>query len=135
MAKSKRSSAKKTITKKSTAKKPAGKSASGSRSISRNIPLVAAAPQTAAVAATVNITFTSGVGQATASLFRNGVLINMESISQSANILFSDVQSGDGVAIVGVSSGTTTIVISVGTSPRTPDHRPAGPIHRSYIIQ
>lgn len=145
MAKGKKSSSKKSASKKSASKRSAPKKAArkaasrSSRRTSRaalaaNIPLVAAA-QPASVPATVNITFTAGVGQATASLFRKGVLINMQSISQSTNIMFSDVQSGDGLAIVGVSAGTTTITISVPTSPKTPDQRPVGPFHRSYIIQ
>ena len=139
MAKNKKSSpkkaaAKKSTSNKSTVRKSKRKSTSPGRRLKRSIPMVAAV-QAVTAAADVNITFTSGVGQATASLFRNGVLINMQSISQSTTILFSDVQSGDGLAIVGVSSGNTTITISVPTSPRTPDRRPAGPIHRSYIIQ
>ena len=155
MAKGKKSSSKKSSSKRSAAKKAASKKAASKRSapkkaakkatsrssartsrgaLARDIPFVATA-QPASVPATVNITFTAGVGQATASLFRKGVLINMQSISHSANIMFSDVQSGDGLAIVGVSAGTTTITISVPTSPRTPDQRPAGPLHRSYIIQ
>jgi hypothetical protein len=145
MAKSKRPARKKSATKKAASKKSAPKKAARKSATSRSrgttsraaraadIPIVAAT-QPASVAATVNITFTAGVGQATASLFRKGVLINMQSISQSANILFSDVQSRDGLAIAGVSAGTTTITISVPTSPKTPDQRPVGPFHRSYII-
>lgn len=94
-----------------------------------------AAVQPATAPATVNITFTSGVGQVTVSLFRNGGLVHMQSIDCSSDVLFSGVLSGDVVSIVGVAAGTTAISISVPTSPATPDTRSAGPIHRGYIIQ
>jgi len=60
-------------------------------------------------AADVDITFTSGLGQATASLFRQGILINMQSISMSDIIHFSEVQSGDVIVINGVCTGNVII--------------------------
>ena len=69
----------------------------------------------------VGIDFTSGLGQATAVLFRNGVLINMQSISTSGSIHFSDVESRDTVAVNGVCAGDAKISINVPTNPSTPE--------------
>ncbi|HEY0679671.1 MAG TPA: hypothetical protein VGD17_15405 [Chitinophagaceae bacterium] len=134
MAKAKKGARRKPATKKAASKssrKPASRSTR--KKAARPISMVAELrPETKT--AIVNVTFIAGVGQLTASLFRNGVLINMQSISNSADIILSDVLPGDGLAVVGVSSGKTEIRISVPTSPKTLDTRPAGPIHRSYII-
>ncbi|NII29270.1 hypothetical protein HB364_29595 [Pseudoflavitalea sp. X16] len=124
-------------TKKNTpAKKKAAKKAAPGNAVNFTPPqgmaLVALQPNT--VAATVKITFSSGVGKLTAFLSRNGTLINMQSITRSADIFFSDVKSGDGLALVGASAGSANIVITVPTSPNTPQ-TVSGPIHKSYIIQ
>jgi len=70
----------------------------------------------------VGIDFLNGLGQATAVLFRNGVLINMQSISMGGSILFSDVQSHDTLAVNGVCSGDAIIDINVPTNPATPQN-------------
>lgn len=124
-------------TKKNTpAKKKAAKKAAAASTSSFTPPkgMALVSLQRNAVAATVNITFKSGVGKLTAFLSRNGTLINMQSITRSADIFFSDVKKGDGLALVGASAGTTDIAINVSTSPVTPETI-SGPIHRSYIIQ
>jgi hypothetical protein len=88
----------------------------------------------ASVSANIQITFTSGIGQATASLFRNGVLINLQSVSSSATIFLSDVQRGDTISINGVCTGNATIAVSVPTSPETPEHFAAGNINTGYDV-
>ena len=82
----------------------------------------------------VTITFTSGLGQATASLFRKGLLINMQSISMSGVIHFSDVQPGDVVGINGVCTGSATININSITVPATPTNFGAGPFNVIYGV-
>lgn len=69
---------------------------------------------------TVNVNFLDGIGQATVVLFRNGVLINMQSISMGGDIVFSDVQSGDALAVNGVCAGDAIVTINVPTNPPTP---------------
>lgn len=83
---------------------------------------------------TIDVTFISGLGQLTASLFRNGVLINLQSISSSSSIFLSDVQSGDVISINGVCTGNATISISTPTSPSTPGQFTTGPINIGYIV-
>lgn len=89
-----------------------------------------------AVPANVGITFFSGTGQITASLFRNGILINLQTIVNDGSINFSDVQSGDGISVNGVATGVggATITIDRPTSPSNPDHFDTGFIHRGYIV-
>src|SRR5215469_3690098 len=102
--------------------------------ISTDVLESAAAPDPTSVAATVSITFTSGLGQATAALFRKGMLINMQSVSTSGAIVFSDTQSGDAIAINGVCTGAASIVVSVPTTPGTPQNFPAGPFHVALFV-
>jgi hypothetical protein len=94
----------------------------------------AAAPGVASVTATVSITFTSGLGQATASLFRKGMLINMQSVSTSGTIVFSDTQSGDVISVNGICTGAATIAVNVPTTPGTPQNFPAGPFHVGLFV-
>lgn len=82
----------------------------------------------------ITFTFTNGIGQATASLFRQGVLINMQSISSSGNIPFSEVQSGDVVSINGVCTGSAVIAIDTPTTPVTPEQFNTGLIIAGYLI-
>lgn len=84
--------------------------------------------------AVIHVIFQSGLGQITSTLFRNGILINLQSISNSGSINFSDVQSGDSVSLNGVCSGTADITISVPTNPPTPEHFDAGIIMTGYTI-
>lgn len=88
----------------------------------------------ASVSTNIDINFTSGIGQATASLFRNGVLINLQSVSNSATIFLSDVQRGDSISINGVCTGNATVAVSVPTSPKTPENFAAGNINTGYDI-
>lgn len=81
--------------------------------------LVAVIPDTV-IAAEIETKFTSGLGQITAILFRNGVLINMQSISSSGKIVFSDVQSRDSLAINGICTGKAEVSINIDTIPETP---------------
>lgn len=83
----------------------------------------------------VTFTFTGGLGQATAVLFRRGVLINMQSISHTGNVNFSNVQTGDVIAVNGVCSGNATIAISTDTIPGNPEDFTAGLIMASYLIK
>lgn len=113
------------------AKKTPAKKASP-KAAPKGMALVALQPRT--VSATLNITFSSGIGKLTAFLSRNGTLINMQSITRSSDIFFSDVKTGDGLALVGTGTGTTKISFTATTSPTTPETI-TGPVHRSYIVQ
>lgn len=93
-----------------------------------------AVPKAVERSATVNVVFTSGIGQVTAVLFRNGVLINMQSISTDGNIQFSQVQSRDSISVNGVCAGNAVITISVPTNPGTPDTFSKEIIVAGYII-
>lgn len=84
--------------------------------------------------ADISFTFSAGIGQATASLFRNGILINMQSISQSGTILFSDTNKGDVISINGICTGTCTIRINKSTKPGTPEKFPSGFIITGYLF-
>jgi hypothetical protein len=70
--------------------------------------------------ANINCVFTGGIGQMTAALFRKGAMINMQSISSSGVINFSEVQSGDAISLNGVCTGRADVTISVPTTPGTP---------------
>ena len=83
----------------------------------------------------ITFTFTGGIGQATSLLFRIGVLINMQSISSSGSIQFSDVQSGDSISVNGVCTGSAVIVLSTTTVPVSPQRFEAGIIITGYLIQ
>ena len=94
---------------------------------------VALAPGTASGAG-VQVDFTSGIGQLTAILFRKGVLINMQSISTSGVIQFSDVQSRDSIAVNGICAGNAVITVSVPTNPATPEKFSKEIIMSGYTI-
>jgi hypothetical protein len=83
----------------------------------------------------IAFTFTGGIGQATSLLFRKGVLINMQSISSTGNIQFSEVQSGDSISVNGVCTGSALIIIDTPTIPTSPQHFAAGIIITGYLIQ
>jgi hypothetical protein len=118
-------------TKKSKSSKPAAKKKSTKKLSVRSL---VAVPTNLSQAADVNFLFKSGVGQATASLFRKGVLIDMQSISSSGTIHLSEVQSNDVISINGVCAGTADIKITVNTTPTTPDHFDAGIILAGYLV-
>lgn len=120
------------------AAKPAAKSPSKrsrSANVTREAAFDVATLDATSVQATVNITFTSGGGQVTTSLFRKGILINLQSTSVSADIMLSDTKRGDVLSVVGVATGSATITITpVKTIPKTPDQFSAGPVMGSYVI-
>ena len=124
----------KTPAKKAAAKKAAVKKAPVKKALSLTSNELVAAVATTSVPANINVVFRSGLGQLTASLFRRGVLINMQSISNDGTILLSDVQQRDVISINGVCTGTADITITVRTSPATPQRFSTGPIHRGYIV-
>lgn len=95
--------------------------------------LVALAPGVAAPAG-IQVIFTSGIGQLTAVLFRKGVLINMQSISTSGVIHFSEVQSRDSIAVNGVCAGNAVITVNVPTNPATPEKFSKEIIMSGYTI-
>jgi hypothetical protein len=82
----------------------------------------------------ITFTFTNGIGQATAVLFRKGVLINMQSISKSGNVNFSEVQSGDVISVNGVCAGKGLVAINTPTTPVTPEQFDAGLIIAGYLV-
>jgi hypothetical protein len=94
--------------------------------------VAAAAPHSQPV--DVTFTFTSGVAQATAVLFRKGVLINMQSISKSGNVNFSEVQSGDVISVNGVCTGKAVVAVNTPTTPVTPEQFNAGFIIAGYLV-
>lgn len=100
--------------------------------LTENSLVAAASPHSQPVDVTFN--FTSGVGQATAVLFRKGVLINMQSISKSGNVNFSEVQSGDVISISGVCAGKASVTINTPTTPVTPEQFNAGLIIAGYLV-
>jgi hypothetical protein len=83
----------------------------------------------------INFTFTGGIGQATSLLFRKGIMINMQSISSSGNIQFSEVQSGDSICVNGVCTGKAIITVNTPTVPVSPQQFNAGLIMTGYLIQ
>ena len=115
-------------------KKTESKNLTGKKPKSFSKSSLVAMTSASSTSADVGIIFKSGLGQITASLFRLGTLINMQSISSSGNIHFSDVQPGDSVSINGVCSGTADITLSVQSNPVTPEHFDAGIIITGYTI-
>jgi hypothetical protein len=118
------------------AKKAAAKTAkSKSVAISNFSPasLVALAPGVES-AAGIQVDFTSGIGQLTAMLFRKGVLINMQSISTSGLINFSEVQSRDSISVNGICAGNAVVTVSVPTNPATPEKFSKQIIMSGYTI-
>lgn len=99
-------------------------------------PEIMASDASTSVAGSVSVTFNSGIGQITASLFRNGALINLQTISNDGSIFFSDIQSKDGISVNGVCTGTggADITVSVPTNPATPQHFNTEFIHGGYIV-
>lgn len=97
--------------------------------------LVSAAPAVS-VPVSITITFIAGIGQVTASLFRNGLMINSQSISTDGTVLFSDAQAGDVISVNGVctGSGGANITINRATSPSTPQHFNTGFIISGYLV-
>lgn len=95
--------------------------------------VAASAPHSMQVS--ITFTFTGGIGQATSLLFRKGVLINMQSVSSSGTIQFSEVQSGDSISVNGVCTGSAQIVIDTPTVPASPQQFAAGIIITGYLIQ
>lgn len=142
MAKSKKAASAKASPK----KRAKAKSIPGKAPVSRSVPAAAPAGNlsTEALVAvksavsqnvSIDFTFTGGIGQATAILFRNGVLINMQSISETGSIVFSDVQSGDVVTINGVCTGTATVKLSTPTIPANPKNFPTGLMMANFLIK
>lgn len=83
----------------------------------------------------VTFTFTGGIGQATAVLFRKGVLINMQSISSSGVIPFSEVQTSDVISINGVCTGKGSVAIAATTLPVTPKQFKTGIFMANFLIK
>jgi hypothetical protein len=82
----------------------------------------------------ISFTFTAGIAQVTTALFRKGILINMQSISSSGDINFSEVQSGDVISVNGVCTGQAEIAINTATTPVTPEQFNTGLIIAGYLI-
>jgi hypothetical protein len=102
-------------------KKAAAKTGKPVNSAAFTAASLVALPQGPAVSADIKVDFTLGIGQLTAMLFRNGVFINMQSISTSGVIHFSDVQSRDSISINGICSGDAVVTVSAPTNPGTPE--------------
>jgi hypothetical protein len=83
----------------------------------------------------VTFDFTGGIGQATALLFRKAVLINMQSISNSGKIRFSEVQSRDSISVNGVCTGKAVITVNTPTIPDSPQEFNAELILTGFLIK
>ncbi|MCW3106747.1 MAG: hypothetical protein JWQ09_1253 [Segetibacter sp.] len=111
------------------------KSSRPNRAVLTKDRLVAVMPENAQPA-NINVSFTAGIGQITATLFRDGVMINLQSISSEGTIIFSDVQAGDAMSVNGVCTGSgADLSIDRNTSPGTPQHFDTGFIIAGYIFQ
>jgi FtsZ-interacting cell division protein YlmF len=95
--------------------------------------LVATVTSTSQVA-DIDVKFFSGIGQITVSLFRNGVLINMQSISTEGVIRLVDVQAGDTMSVNGVCTAKARIECSLPTHPQTPQNYAKGIIMSGFLF-
>ncbi len=124
--------------KKAAPRKKPNKSAITMVNFNGNIASIPARLTAVSVAANVSVTFFGGVGTATVALFRSGLLINMQTLTASGSVNFSDVTQFDRITVDGVGPGAVTnatvINISVPTSPATPTNFPAGEFHIGYIV-
>ena len=124
--------------KKAAPSKKANKSAITMVNFNDTISSIPARLTAVSVAANVGVTFFGGVGTATVALFRSGLLINMQTLTASGSVSFSDVAQFDRITVDGVGTGAganaTVINISVPTSPATPTNFPAGEFHIGYIV-
>jgi hypothetical protein len=108
------------------------KAAKKSRKLTRSV--LVAEVTNASQAAAIDVKFFSGIGQITIVLFRNGVLINMQSISTEGVIQLSDVQGGDTMSVNGVCTAQAKIAISLPTHPETPQSFSKGVIMTGYLF-
>ncbi|WP_205511612.1 hypothetical protein [Longitalea arenae] len=83
----------------------------------------------------VTFTFIGGIGQATAVLFRKGVLINMQSISNTGSVTFSEVQSSDVISVNGVCTGKAQVTVSTTTTPASPKTFNPGLMMANFLIK
>jgi FtsZ-interacting cell division protein YlmF len=108
------------------------KAARKSKRLTRSA-LVATATSASQVAE-IDVKFFSGIGQITVSLFRNGVLINMQSISTEGVIRLVDVQGGDTMSVNGVCTAKAKIDVNLSTHPDTPQNYTAGIIMTGFLF-
>lgn len=124
--------------KKAAPRKKTNKSAITMVNLNNTISSIPARLAAVSVSANVGVSFFGGVGTATVALFRSGLLINMQTLTASGSVNFSDVAQFDRITVDGVGTGTganaTVINISVPTSPATPTNFPAGEFHIGYIV-
>lgn len=115
------------------AAKSSGSKSARSKKLVKSALLAMASP--VSTTASVGVVFTSGLGQATISLFRQGLLINMQTISVSGSVQFTDVEPGDAISINGVCTKSATVTITgVSTSPATPTVFSAGTFNIGYDV-
>jgi len=84
--------------------------------------------------ATVTVDFLQGQGQITATLARNGGVVDQQSNSNSGIMVFANVQTFDALAITGMCTHSASIQITANTNPGTPKSYPEGPIFDSFDI-
>lgn len=68
----------------------------------------------------IDVLFTLGVGHLTATLIRKGTIIQSKELSQTGNIKFDNVVSGDIISLNGSCAGKARIETNRNTSPATP---------------
>ena len=95
------------------------------------MPLVSAAAPPAFPTVNVSIVFQlSDQNSLTVSLNNS----NPTEVRTSTIVKLTNVQRDDIISINGVTLGTTTISISEGTTPATPQNFNAGPVHVNYVV-
>ncbi|MGG9963674.1 hypothetical protein [Ferruginibacter sp. SUN106] len=85
---------------------------------------------------TVTVTFTAGIGNLTATLFKHltGAIIGHDSVNTSGTIIFNNANTGDAISINGGCTGTVVINVDVSTDPATPVKFSAGNINFGFDI-
>ncbi len=78
--------------------------------------------------------FFEGVATATVTLFRDGQIVDSQTVSDDGTLHFSDVRSRDTASVKGTCAGTGKITVSVDTRPASPTSLKAGKIIERYTI-
>ncbi|WP_460554574.1 hypothetical protein [Ferruginibacter profundus] len=125
--------------KKAQKKVPAKKSDSTVKPLLRGAAAAAIADVATPVAgkpATVTVTFTAGIGNLTATLFKHltGAIIGHDSVNTSGTIIFNNASTGDAISVNGACTGAVVINVDVSTDPVTPVKFSAGNINFGFDI-
>ncbi|MFT3949542.1 MAG: hypothetical protein QM763_21445 [Agriterribacter sp.] len=87
----------------------------------------------------LDITFKLGLGEITATHFREGNKIDRKKITQSGQVHFNNVQVNDAISINGACSGSCTLVTNRQTAPVSDSSQPrsytAGSIFDNLVVE